>query len=367
MSFRTGKFERTELKKSLQKFCPIQSVATLSEVDLAALHATGKKLILIDVDNTMLPWREEDIPPSTIEWLATGKNLGLDFCIVSNTRNVERLTRLSKAMGIGFVRDKFKPSRQMFLKACEQRGISLDQAVMIGDQVLTDILGANRTGIDAILVQPMSKREFVGTKVNRIAEKWILKRLNDVLANEDDDLPIVQKTGIFQRRIVRQFAKFAIVGGSSFVIDTALRFFLLLYLPWGSDKAGSVLGRWMVQTFPSVFGYAEKVPTEASVFVMAAISASVAILNSFIWNRRWTFNIRGKAERAKQLRRFVVVSVIGMLLNTLITTLFNKIVPGHPARSLAIATVIATIVVAIWNFSGQRLYAFRRPEKPTEG
>lgn len=362
MSFRTGKFEKADLKRSLRKFCPIQSVAGLAEVDLAALQAAGKKLILIDVDNTMLPWRGENIPQATLDWLASGKELGLEFCIVSNTRNVERLQRLSQSMGIGFVRDKFKPSRQMFLKACRERGISIDQAVMIGDQVLTDILGANRTGIDAILVQPMSKREFVGTKVNRIAEKWILKRLNDVLATEDDDLPIVQKTGIFQRRIVRQFAKFAIVGGSSFIVDTSLRFFLLFYLPWGSDKAGSVLGRWMIETFPSVFGYAQDKPTDASVFVMAAISASVAILNSFIWNRRWTFNIRGKEERAQQLRRFVIVSVIGMLLNTVITTLFNKIIPGHPARSLAVATVIATIVVAIWNFSGQRFYAFRRTD-----
>lgn len=61
-----------------------------------------------------------------------------------------------------------------------------------------------------------------------------------------------------------------------------------------------------------------------------------------------------------QLSKFVVVSVIGLGLNTLISSGLNAMIKGDESRSWIIGTVVAAAIVAIWNFSGQRLWAFRK-------
>ena len=75
---------------------------------------------------------------------------------------------------------------------------------------------------------------------------------------------------------------------------------------------------------------------------------------------RWTFKIRGREHRAAQLRKFFAIALIGMLLNTFITTSLGNIIPGHEKRSLAIASLVATVLVAFWNFFGQKLWTFKQ-------
>ena len=101
----------------LRKFSPHESLAAVQDVNLEALKESGKTLILLDVDNTLLPWRGSDVPPAVLKWLAQGKSLGFQFCILSNTRHPERLKILSEMLGIQYIRAKFKPSRQMYFMA----------------------------------------------------------------------------------------------------------------------------------------------------------------------------------------------------------------------------------------------------------
>jgi len=104
--------------------------------------------------------------------LARGPCLGgqsqrneLSLCILSNTRHPERLARLAAVLEIETFRGKFKPSTHMYEMALAKFGKKPEEAVMIGDQIMTDVLGANRSGIDAIWVQKMEGPEFVGTKI----------------------------------------------------------------------------------------------------------------------------------------------------------------------------------------------------------
>lgn len=172
----------------------------------------------------------------------------------------------------------------------------------------------------------------------------------------------VANSPLWRRPVVRQFIKFCLVGGSSFVIDYCIRLTLLFAVPWHGGSLGEEFGRWLRHAAPVVFAYAEN--DRAAAFpIFATIAASVAILNSFIWNRSWTFRIRGREEAGRQLRRFVVVSVIGLGLNVLLSTFFNHIIPGTEKDSARIATILAALIVAFWNFAGQRLYAFSLRKK----
>jgi putative flippase GtrA len=225
---------------------------------------------------------------------------------------------------------------------------------MLGDQLFTDVWGANRAGIEAAWLKQMTPRDFIGTKVSRLGERLIMGTLKRGLNKAE----ATDGSGILKVPVVRQFIKFAIVGGSSTVVDLGLHALLMFYIPLEGGSLGEVSGAWLTRAAPGVFGFADA-PSDAAFPIFKVFSASVAILNSFYWNRRWTFRIRGKEERYAQLRRFVIVSLIGMGLNTLIATGMNNIVPGHPKRSWAVASAIATVVVAFWNFTGQKYFAFR--------
>lgn len=143
----------------------------LAAIDLAALYQSGKRLVLLDVDNTLLPWRSEDIPAATLDWLAAGRAAGMRFCIISNTRHPARLERLAKKMELPFLLGKKKPHPESYLKAIEQFEVSTAETVMVGDQIFTDIRGANRAGIDSIWIEPCADVDFVGAKLLRPVEK----------------------------------------------------------------------------------------------------------------------------------------------------------------------------------------------------
>ncbi|HRK21102.1 MAG TPA: YqeG family HAD IIIA-type phosphatase [Fimbriimonadaceae bacterium] len=363
--FREGQFDCHEVPSWARGFCPAHSSLSLLDIDPAILAKNGKKLLLLDVDNTLLPWRSETIPPSSFEWVEAAKRAGLKLCILSNTRHPARLDRIAKRVDVPYLTGKFKPSPSMYRQALKQFSVSPQEAVMIGDQLFTDILGANRSGIEAIWVRPMTGRDFVGTKLSRLGERIVRPTLYKSLRSEDMEETAELPPGgagaieLMKRPVVRQFVKFCIVGGTSTVIDLGLHGFLLFILTVGNETFGVVFGRFLMESMPWLFGFAAK-PIDAAVPVLKVFTASLAILNSFYWNRRWTFSIRGKEERLRQLQKFVAVAVMGMILNTIITTALYNIVPGHPRRSWAIASAVATIAVAFWNFSGQKLWTFRK-------
>ncbi|MCE9559580.1 MAG: YqeG family HAD IIIA-type phosphatase [Armatimonadetes bacterium] len=337
--------------------CPDQAVHSLSDILPATVAESGYKLILLDVDNTLVPWREEVFPEETVAWINEIKAKGIQLCIISNTKHPDRLTRLSEILGVPFVRGKFKPSTEMFKQAMSKYAASPSETLMIGDQIFTDILGANRSGIETIWVRPLHKNEFFGTRyLSRNAEKLVRTGIYSVL-EEDDDLPIVPHTGLFQRRVVRQFLKFCIVGGSSFVIDYSIRSGLMKYTTWHGEKMSVALGRSLIDRFPILFSHVTE-PAKASFYLAALVAGIIAMANSFYWNRKWTFGIHGQAERSEQIKRFFVLSVCVLILNALVSGTLNNIIPGP--RSQLFATLIATGIGAVCNFIGQRLWAFRK-------
>lgn len=360
--FRSGKFKRHDVSGPLRNICPDEAFHSLAEIDLHAIAEAGKKLILLDVDNTLLPWRSEDIPQETRDWLDSGRAAGLQFCIISNTRNVERLKRLATEMDMKFMNGKFKPSRAMFKQALDEFGFTANEALMVGDQLFTDILGANRTGIETIWVKPLHGREFVGTKVSRMGERFVRNRLYRFL-DPYDEIPDAPITPFLKRRVIRQFVKFCIVGAMSTVIDLGLHYVLMFVATWDGQSLSSVVGNWVQH---SILGNSNPQADEvqnAAFGVFKIPSVGLAILNSFYWNRKWTFEISDKADQHRQLVKFVVVALIGMCLNVVIATAFHRIIPGHEKRSWALANLIAMVIVVFWNFFAQRLWTFRKALK----
>lgn len=367
MAFPTGAYDPAGLPGPLRRFCPTRSAGSLYEIEPEELARRGKRLVMLDADNTLLPWRSMEIPDETREWVARCKGAGLDVCILSNTRHPKRLTQIASELGIAFFRGKFKPNPSIYLEALKHFGRGPKEAVMIGDQIFTDMWGANRAGVEGIWVKPSTSRDFIGTKVSRMGERLLKPYLSRAITMESPTTTPIQQpseaaSALWERPIVRQFMKFAVVGGSSTVIDVGLHWLLMFGIHVDGRPLGQVFGETLIAGIPTVFQFAKDAPA-AAVPVFKIVSASIAIVNSFIWNRRWTFRIEGPEEWGRHFRKFVIVALTGMALNTLITTGFNNVIPGHALRSWGIATAIATVMVAFWNFAGQKFWAFREPER----
>src|SRR5688572_12489623 len=149
-------------------------VERIRDIDPDDLLKWGVRGILLDLDNTLLPWKSHDMPGETLDWIERCRAAGLTLCLVSNTRNLTRLRDMADLMGLPAVApSKMKPSRMGFVQALEILELTPAEAVMIGDQMFTDIWGGNRSGIRTIWVERMAKREFFGTRFSRMAEKFL--------------------------------------------------------------------------------------------------------------------------------------------------------------------------------------------------
>jgi len=161
-------------KQGWLRWCPDEVVSSVTDIDPTTLVQQGIRAVLLDLDNTLVPWQRMDVPEVIRHWVEAMKQTGLRLCLVSNTRRRRRLEVISKELGIAYVPKAFKPRRYGLRQALEQLGTAPQQAVMIGDQIFTDVWGGNRMGMRTILVLPMARREFIGTKVSRLLERILL-------------------------------------------------------------------------------------------------------------------------------------------------------------------------------------------------
>lgn len=141
------------------------------------LEERGITALLVDLDNTLTAWRSRDLPEASIAWLKMLREQGIPVCLVSNSRAPRRVGHIAETHGLPFVAWANKPRGGGFRRALEHLALESTEGVaMVGDQLFTDILGARRAGLYAILVEPLSMREFVGTMLIRRLERWILPR-----------------------------------------------------------------------------------------------------------------------------------------------------------------------------------------------
>jgi uncharacterized protein len=149
----------------------------VSELELAWLQERGIRGIVSDLDNTLAAWHGEDIAGDILEWLDIMKAAHIGVCLCSNTRRPVRLARIAQTLGIHHVPGNAgKPGRAGVLKALELMAVLPHEALMVGDQLFTDMVAGNRVGLTTVLVNPLANKEFIGTRlVSRNAEKLILR------------------------------------------------------------------------------------------------------------------------------------------------------------------------------------------------
>lgn len=155
---------------------PNEYVGKIQKINFDNLLNRGLIGLIIDLDNTLIPWDQDLIPEKVINFIKDLKRKGFKICILSNN-SIERINHISNILGVDGIWKAIKPRKIAFERAIGRLGTNPSETVVIGDQLFTDILGGNRNGLYTILVKPMSREEFIGTKFIRLFENVVLKIL----------------------------------------------------------------------------------------------------------------------------------------------------------------------------------------------
>lgn len=144
-------------------------------LNLEKLKKQGIAGILIDIDNTLVHWEQSQMEQEFIDWI---KNAEQEFklCLVSNSLG-RRAQSFADLLGIPAVGRAWKPMNRAFLRGIALLQLEPWQTAVIGDQLFTDVLGGNRLGLYTILINPLSSKELITTKLMRRLERWVMRRM----------------------------------------------------------------------------------------------------------------------------------------------------------------------------------------------
>ena len=125
------------------------------EISGAALGRRGIRLLLADLDNTLVPYGVP-LPDEKLKgWRDELAAHGVTLFILSNNRHESRPRTFAQALDVPYIGHAGKPKTASFVKAMEQMGVAPEQTAIVGDQIFTDVLGGNRAGVATILVRPI--------------------------------------------------------------------------------------------------------------------------------------------------------------------------------------------------------------------
>lgn len=145
-------------------------------IDYDKLKERNIKCILFDLDNTCVPYVDKRPTKKLKNFFNELEEKGFKVIIFSNSPK-SRLEVFKKELNVDCCYSAKKPSKKKFYKTLELYKYDVSEAAIIGDQMMTDILGGNRVGITTILVNPMSEEDMPFTKVNRFIERKAINKM----------------------------------------------------------------------------------------------------------------------------------------------------------------------------------------------
>lgn len=135
---------------------PAWVTGSVFDLKAQALADRGITLVLADLDNTLVTYENTLPSPELRRWKEALEAKGIALFVVSNSRKSRRCPLFCEDLGIGYVRHAGKPGTDGFRRALAETGRTAREAIMVGDQIFTDVWGANRAGIPTVLVKPMT-------------------------------------------------------------------------------------------------------------------------------------------------------------------------------------------------------------------
>jgi uncharacterized protein len=154
-------------------FGPNRFAVRLHEIPLVELEAHGIRGLIVDLDNTLLGFRETELAAEHLAWVAEAHDRGMRIVMLSNNFT-ERVTGIAAVLGVGCIPNALKPLPFGFFKALRHLGLPRHAVAVVGDQLFTDVLGGKMCGLYTILTEPIESKDFAITRMFRFFERLML-------------------------------------------------------------------------------------------------------------------------------------------------------------------------------------------------
>ncbi len=149
---------------------PKMMLSSFRDVTPALLHSLGRRLLICDIDNTLVTYDDPCPTPELLEWFDAMKSEGITVAFASNNHE-ERVTEFNKELGFIARFDAGKPKTRALFDVMREAGVSPEESALLGDQLLTDACAANRAGIYPIIVPPIKDKTNLFFKSKRLIER----------------------------------------------------------------------------------------------------------------------------------------------------------------------------------------------------
>ena len=151
-------------------FSLLPAIVANAVTDLTAelLHSHGIRLLMLDFDNTLVPYTTDIPTKAVVDWLNAMSASDISLCVVSNSKN-SRVKNFCKAYGLDCITHARKPFPKGICQCLQRYGVPRTECALVGDQIYTDTLGANCAGIRSILVRAIDNHN-IWLKARHVAE-----------------------------------------------------------------------------------------------------------------------------------------------------------------------------------------------------
>lgn len=157
---------------------------SVKDISIEFLQQNNLKGLILDVDNTLIDYYRK-MPDGIVEWVDKLKKENIQLYILSNTNKKDKVENVSNKLNIKYINFAKKPFKSGFLKVKQKMNLENKNIGVVGDQIMTDIIGANRCKMFSILVKPIDKKDIGITMIKRPLEKIIInKYLSYINKNE---------------------------------------------------------------------------------------------------------------------------------------------------------------------------------------
>ena len=158
-------------------FYPDIYAKNIYTINYNKLKDKGIKCLVFDLDNTLVPVKAKMTTREVETFIRRLRQNKFTVILMSNSPK-KRVSLFNKSLDIPVFSFSMKPLKRKYKKMLKEYGFDLSEVAGIGDQIMTDIWGANKMGFTSILVDKMTKEDFKWTKLNRIVESLILKHFH---------------------------------------------------------------------------------------------------------------------------------------------------------------------------------------------
>lgn len=161
----------------MEKYVPDMYQKSIYSINYQNIFECGIKCLLFDLDNTIAPIGIHEPTKKTKDLFKRLKEKGFKLVIFSNSGK-KRLKPFKEILDVDCCASAMKPFSGSFFKVLKEYDLDVSEVAIIGDQILTDIVGGNTVGITTILINPVSTNDQLFTKFNRVIERRIINRLS---------------------------------------------------------------------------------------------------------------------------------------------------------------------------------------------